>query len=130
MVWEVRFSTPWGEGVDRAVQNWGAGGGGVGIRAQLTEALISHYKLWCQRHEIVFLTFENGQCFPAKYMAEDIFLNPLDALIPKIPSPPPPRFFVIFCGIRVRVTCGAWGSVWVGSLVGRQLSPFWVGVGV
>ena len=35
------------------------------------------------------------------------FLNPLDALIPKIP-------FSLFAEFRVRVTSGGWGSVSVG----------------
>ena len=51
-----------------------------------------------------------------------IFLNPLDALIPKIP-------FSFFAAFWVRVTSGARGSVSVGFWGGRQLSPFWEGGG-
>ena len=46
------------------------------------------------------------------------FLNPLDALIPKIP-------FSFFAEFWARVTPGARGSVFVGFWEARQLSPFW-----
>ena len=47
------------------------------------------------------------------------FVNPLDALIPKIP-------FSFFAAFRVHVTSGAWGSVSVGlGGGGRQLRPVW-----
>ena len=49
------------------------------------------------------------------------FLNPLDALIPKIP------FSILFAEYRVRATAGAWGSVSVG-LWGASIEPF-LGVG-
>ena len=49
------------------------------------------------------------------------FLNPLDALIPKIPF----SFFPDFC---VWVTSEARGSVSVGFWGSCQLSPFWGGV--
>ena len=48
------------------------------------------------------------------------FLNPLDALIPKIP-------FSFFADFSVRVTSEARGSVSVGFWGSRQLSPFWGG---
>ena len=48
------------------------------------------------------------------------FLNPLDALIPKIP-------FSFFAKFRVRATSGARGSVSAGFWGARQLSPFWGG---
>ena len=48
------------------------------------------------------------------------FLNPLDALIPKIP-------FSFFTDFWVRVTSEAWGSDSVGVWGSRQLSPFWGG---
>ena len=48
------------------------------------------------------------------------FLNPLDALIPKIP-------FSFFADFWVWVTSEAWGSVSVGFWGSRQLSPFGVG---
>ena len=48
-------------------------------------------------------------------MANDDFLNPLDALIPKIP-------FSVFADFWVRVTSGAWGSVSVGFSGGHQWS--------
>ena len=46
------------------------------------------------------------------------FLNPLDALIPKI-------LFFFFADFWVWVTSGAQGSVSVGFWGSRQLSPFW-----
>ena len=46
------------------------------------------------------------------------FLNPLDALIPKIP-------FSFFFNFWVCVTCKAWGSDSVGFLGSCQPSPFW-----
>ena len=48
------------------------------------------------------------------------FLNPLDALIPKIPFP----FFAEFC---VGVTSGVWGLVSVGFWGSRRLSRLWGG---
>ena len=48
------------------------------------------------------------------------FLNPLDALIPKIP-------FSFFADFWVWVTSEAWGSVPVGFGGSQQLSPFWGG---
>ena len=50
------------------------------------------------------------------------FLNPLDALIPKIP-------FSFFADFWVWVTSGGWGSVSVGFSGSRQLSPFFWGGG-
>ena len=49
-----------------------------------------------------------------------IFLNPLDALIPKIP-------FAFFADFWVWVTPEARGSVSLGFWGSRQLSPFWEG---
>ena len=46
------------------------------------------------------------------------FLNPLDMLIPKIP-------FSFFANVWVWVTSEARGSVSVGFLGSRHLSPFW-----
>ena len=46
------------------------------------------------------------------------FLNPLDALIPKIP-------FSIFADFWVWVTSEAWGSVSVGFLGVLSIEPFW-----
>ena len=59
-------------------------------------------------------------CFFTKYMANDDFLSPLDALIPKIP-------FSFFADFWVWVTSEARGSVLVGFWGSRQLSPFWGG---
>ena len=53
-------------------------------------------------------------------MANDDFLNPLDALIPTIP-------FSFCAELWVQVTSEARGSVSVGFLGSRQLSPFWGG---
>ena len=50
------------------------------------------------------------------------FLNPLDALIPKIP-------FSFFPDFWVWITSKAWGSDSVGFWGSRQLSPFWGGGG-
>ena len=49
-----------------------------------------------------------------------IFLNPLDALIPKIP-------FSFFADFWVWVISEARGSVSAGFLGSRQLSPLWGG---
>ena len=46
------------------------------------------------------------------------FLNPLDALVPKIP-------FSFFAEFWVRAISGARESVSVGFWRSRQLSPFW-----
>ena len=59
--------------------------------------------------------------FFTKYMANDGFVNPLDALIPKFP-------FSIFGGFWVWVTSEARGSVSVGFWGSRELSPFWGGL--
>ena len=48
------------------------------------------------------------------------FLNPLDALIPKIP-------FSFFANFWVWVTSEAGGSVSLGFWETRKLSPFWGG---
>ena len=46
------------------------------------------------------------------------FLNPLVALIPKVP-------FSFFADFWVWVTSEAWGTVSLGFWGPRQLSPFW-----
>ena len=55
----------------------------------------------------VLLSIENGQIFPPNTWQMITFLNPVDALIPKIP-------FSFFAKFWVRVTSGARGSVSVG----------------
>ena len=86
------------------------GGGSIqppktgGEGAQLTRQLIS-YELGS-----IFFTPSAWQMM--------ISLNPLDALIPKIP-------LSCFAEFWVRVTSGARGSVAVGFWRGRQLNPFW-----
>ena len=62
-----------------------------------------------------------SEFFFTKYMAMMTFLNPLDALIPKIP-------FSSFADFWVWVTSEARGSVSLGFWGFRQLSPFWGGV--
>ena len=58
--------------------------------------------------------------FPPNIWQMMIFLNPLDALIPKIS-------FSFFADFWVRVTSEAWGSVSVGFWGYRQLSPLLLG---
>ena len=63
-----------------------------------------------------FLTIENGQLFPPPNTWPMMtFLNPLGALIPKIP-------FSFFAEFRFRATSGAQESVSVGLWGGHQLS--------
>ena len=57
------------------------------------------------------------KCFSPNIWQMMTFLNPLDALIPKIP-------FSFFAEFWVRVTSEAQGSVSVGFWGSRQLSPF------
>ena len=90
----------------------GGGGGGVNRappklgfrkRAQLTGPLISYYELW-RRRRPKLLSMRVGQFFfPSNTGQMMTFLNPLDALIPRIPF----SFSVEFW---VWVTSAAWGS--------------------
>ena len=68
-----------------------------------------------------FLSIKLGRFFSANIWQMMTFLNPLDALIPKIP-------FSFFSDFWVWVTSEAWGSVSVGFWGSCQLSPFWGGV--
>ena len=73
--------------------------------------------------ENFFLSTKNGYIFfPPNIWQMMIFLNPLDALISKIP-------FSFFADFWVRVTSEARGSVSVGFGGSRQLSPLWGGGG-
>ena len=97
-----------GGGVDRAPQNWGAGGGGgLGKSAQLTGPVIMNsgaegaVRLFRALKMVNFF-------FPPNSRQT---MNPLDAPIPKIPLP----FFAEFW---VRVTSGAGGSISVGFFFG------------
>ena len=95
------------------------GGGGSGKRAQLTGPSISYYELWRQRpRKFFFLRIKIGQFFSRNIWQMISFLNPLDALIPKIP-------FSFLADFWVRVTSEARGLVSVGFWGSRQLSPFW-----
>ena len=65
-----------------------------------------------------FLSIENGQFFfSPNVWQNDVFMNHVDALIPKIP-------FSFFAELWVRVTSGAQGSVSVGFWGTRHLSLF------
>ena len=96
-------------------------GGGSGKRAQLTGPLISHYEV-CRRRRQKFFEHSKFSIFSPNIWQMMTFLNPLDALLPKIPV----SFFADFW---VRVTSEAWGSVSVGFWGSCQLSPFWGRVG-
>ena len=95
-----------GGGVNRAPQNWGGG------RAQLTGPLISYYKL-----RNFFPAFKMVIFPPPNTRQMRIFLNPLGALIPKVP-------FSFVAEFWVRVTFGAPLSVSVGFRGDRQLGLF------
>ena len=70
-----------------------------------------------------FLSIKIGRFFSPNIRQMMTFLNPLDALIPKIP-------FSFFSDFWVWVTSEAHGSVSVGFWGSCQLSPFWGGGGV
>ena len=61
------------------------GGGAFGKRAQLTGPLISYYVLWRQRRPKLLLALKMDKIFSPNTWHIMTFLNPLDALIPKIP---------------------------------------------
>ena len=69
----------------------------------------------------IFLSAKIGQFFFTKYMANDDFSEPLDALIPKIS-------FSFFPDFWVWVTSQPWGSDSVGFWGSCQFNPFWGGV--
>ena len=72
--------------------------------------------------KILLKIFKNGQNFFSPNTWQIMtFLNPLDALIPKIP-------FSFFADFWVWVTSEARGSVSIGFWGSRQLSAFWGGV--
>ena len=76
-----------GEGINRAPKTWG----GVGKKAPLTGPGISDDEVWRQRPPHFFLTIETGQFFPPPNTWQTMsYLNPLAALIPRIP-------FSFFC---------------------------------
>ena len=92
-----------GGGVNRAPQNWGGGGLGKG-----PGPLISDYEVWRQRRRKIF---------PPNPWQMMTCLNPLDALIPKIP-------FSVFCRYLGPGHLRGLG-VSLGRILGaRQLSPF------
>ena len=106
-----------GWGVNRAPQHWGGGVWEKGsvdrtIQDQLLRTLAPKF----------FLSIQNGQFFSPNTWQMMTFLNPLNALIPKIP-------FSFFADFWVWVTSEARGSVLVGFWGSRQLSPFWGGGG-
>ena len=99
------------------------GGGGFAKRAQLTRLFITHDELWCQSRRKKILSIENGRFFfSSNTWQMMIFLNPLDALPPKIP-------FSFCAELWVQVTSGGLGSVLVGFLGGTSVEPF-LGEGV
>ena len=68
--------------------------------------------------ENFLLSINNGQKFFTKYMANDDFLNSLDALIPKIP-------FSFFADFGSRSLPRPGGQVSLGFRGSHKLSPFW-----
>ena len=100
-------------GPPRCARRLGGWGERFGKTAQLTGPLISYYELAPKQFSI-----ENGHSPPPPPNTWQMMtsLNPLDALIPKIPC----SFFAEFW---VRVTSEARGSVSVGFWGTRQLSP-------
>ena len=117
---EVGFSSFFVGGPMEPPKTGGGGGGGggrFGKGAQLTGPLISDFELWRQRRQKILVSFENGQFLSPNPWQMMTFLNPLDALIPKIP-------FSFFAEFWVRVTSGAWGSVPAGFCGGPSIEPF------
>ena len=105
----VGLASGGGGGVNGAPKIWGGGDWEKGSVSQAP--LVSYYEL-LRRIEI-------GQFFFSPNIWQMMtFLNPLDALIPKIPFP-------FFADFRVWVTSEARGSVSVGFWGSCQLSPFW-----
>ena len=93
------------------------GGKGSGKRAQLTGPLIIYNELLRQRCRKFFCALKTVNFFSPNLWQMMLFLNPLHALIPKIP-------FSFFADFWVWVTFETWGSVSVGFWRSRQLSPF------
>ena len=81
-------------------------GGGVGKRAQLAGTINQLLGTLAPKAPKAFVSIENYQ-FSPNTRRMMTFLNPLDALIPKIP-------FSFFAEFWVRVTSRARGSVSVG----------------
>ena len=108
-----------GGGVNRAPENWGAGGSGKDSIDKTINQLFSVTLLPKAPKNI--LRIEDGQnVFSSSIWQMMVFLNPFDAMIPKI-------LFSFFAHFWVRVTSEARGSVLGGFWGVRQLSPFWGG---
>ena len=112
-----RVFTSGGGGVNRAPPKLGWGGSGKGLNGQAP--LISHYEVRRQRRRKIFSSTKIGRFFFSPNIWQMMTcLNPLDALIPKIP-------FSFFSDFWVWVTSEARGSDSVGFWGSCQLSPFW-----
>ena len=116
-----------GGGVNGAPQNWGGGGqwsppklgGGGGWEKGSIDR--HHQSVIMNSGAEKFFEHSNWSIFFSSNTRQMMtVLNPLDALIPKIPFS-----FFFFADFWVWVTSEAWGSVSVGFWGSCQLSPSW-----